>query len=95
MISIITVCASGIVSSLILKMNAESILKKYGYDASIKNLDFKDVDEFVADILITTKDVYNQIEKKSVQEVIILENITEKKELEEKLIPVYRNLLRN
>lgn len=92
MISILTVCAVGVGSSLMLKINADKILKKHGYKAKIENTNMTGATGFKIDILITTQDVYNQIKKIDAKEVIILENMVSKKELEEKLIPIFEKI---
>lgn len=92
MLKILTVCAVGVGSSLMLKMNANTILKKHGYKASIENTNMTGAGGFAVDILITTADIYNQIRKINAKEVIILENMVSKKELEEKLIPACEKL---
>lgn len=88
MINILTVCAVGVGSSLMLKMNANSILKSHGYKAKIENTNMTGAAGYDPDILITTKDVFNQIKNIKAKEIVLLENMVSKKELEEKLIPV-------
>jgi len=92
MLKILAVCAVGVGSSLMLKMNANNILKNHGYKANIENTDMIGASGYTVDILITTNDVYKQIKKINAKEVIILDNMVSKKELEEKLIPVCEKL---
>lgn len=92
MIKILAVCAVGVGSSMMLKMNANTILKKHGYKANVDNTDMVGASGFNVDILITTNDVYKQIKKINTKEVVILENMVSKKELEEKLIPIFEKL---
>lgn len=92
MLNILTVCAVGVGSSLMLKINANNILKKHGYKAKIENTNMTGASGFKVDILITTEDVYKQIKKIDTKEVIILKNMVSKKELEEKLIPICEKL---
>ncbi len=92
MINILTVCAVGVGSSLMLKINVDKILKSHGYKAKIENTNMTGASGFRTDILITTADVYNQIRKIDAKEVILLDNMVSKKELEEKLVPVFEKL---
>ncbi|MDI3536779.1 MAG: ascorbate system component [Eubacteriaceae bacterium] len=92
MFKVLTVCAVGVGSSLMLKMNAGTILKNHGYKASIENTNMSGASGCRVDILITTEDVYKQIKNVNTKEVVILKNMVSKKELEEKLIPVCQKL---
>ena len=87
MIQILTVCAVGVGSSLMLKMNADKVVKNHGFKAKIENTNMTGAMGYKPDILITTADIYGQIKGIKAKEVVILTNMVSKKELEEKLVP--------
>ncbi len=92
MIQILTVCAVGVGSSLMLKMNADKVVKGHGFKAKIENTNMTGALGYQPDILITTDDVYRQIKNIKAKEVVILTNMVSKKELEEKLVPALESV---
>lgn len=50
---ILTVCGLGMGSSLILKMNVETVLRKLGYSASVEHMDVSSAASASADLVIT------------------------------------------
>lgn len=92
-LTVLTVCGAGVGSSLMVKMNAEDLLKKYEIKSKLINSDVTSAKGNQADILVTTKDIYKLIPDIKVSEVVILNNMVSVKELEEKLIPACNRVL--
>lgn len=88
MINVLCVCSVGVGSSLMLKMNAEKILKAQGYQVKAENTNVSGASGLKTDILITTPDVYPQIRNCEAKQTILMQNMVSKKELGEKLSAV-------
>jgi len=93
-ITIMTICAVGVGSSLMLKYNAREVLERHGIQARITNADMTAAKGQAADIVIITPDLSHAIAgSRSFKRVIVLENMVSKKELEEKLVPACLEVL--
>ena len=92
-LTILTVCGAGVGSSLMVKMNADEILRKNGIKAKLINADVTSSKGNASDIVITTEDIYKLIKDIKTEEVIILDNMVSMKELESKLVPACEKLL--
>jgi len=95
-IKIMTVCGAGVGSSVMLRANIIDILKKYGIkcnggDCIIITADPLTAKGQTADIVITQETFLPSI-KDIKAKIILLKNLVSKKELEEKLIPVLKEL---
>lgn len=91
-IQILTVCGFGIGTSLILKMNVESVLKKNGINADIENVDITTAASMPADIIFTSDELYTQLQNKVKVPLIKITNFMSKTEIEEKGLPAIRKL---
>lgn len=81
-------CGSGLGSSLMVAMNAEDVLKKMGITGvQVSHTTLSEVQATDADLFIVGNDLKELIKKRGVSEdhMIVLVNIVDKKELEEKL----------
>ncbi len=92
-ISILTICAVGVGSSLMLKANARELLDRHKISAKITNSDMTTAKANETDIVITTPDIYGSIKGIKAKKIILLDNMVSKKELEEKLVPACKELL--
>lgn len=92
-LTILTICAVGVGSSLMLKTNAREVLEKNGISARIFNSDMTTAKGNEADIVITTPDIYGSIKGIKAKKIVLLDNMVSKKELEQKLIPACKELL--
>lgn len=81
---IITVCGMGSGSSLILKMNVESVLNNFGVDADVEVCDLGSAKGAQADLIISTTGLKSQLEDIDVDQLFIT-NVINKVELEEAL----------
>jgi PTS system ascorbate-specific IIB component len=91
---IVTVCAVGVGSSLMLKFNAREVLEKNGIQADFSNADMTTVKGVEADVVLTTPDLVHALEgAKQFRRIVVLENMVSKKETEEKLVPACREVM--
>lgn len=88
MVNVLCVCSVGVGSSLMLKMNAEKILKAHGFKVRAENTNVTSASGMSADLLITTPDVYDQIRNCTAKQTILMDNMVSKKELEEKITAI-------
>lgn len=85
MIKIVTVCGNGIGSSLLLKMKVESIAKDLGIEVSAQSCDSNAATGLVADLYVTVKEFKDIFPNTS--NVCIVKSYTNRKKIEEDLIP--------
>lgn len=82
--SIMCCCGSGLGSSMLVRMNVEKVLKSLGISGvSVSHSSLSDATEGAADLFVVGKDLEEFV--KGLPEVIIMDNIMDKEELEEKL----------
>lgn len=82
--SIMCCCGSGLGSSMLVRMNVEKALKSLGIaGVSVSHSSLSDATEGAADLFVVGKDLEEFV--KGLPEVIIMDNIMDKEELEEKL----------
>lgn len=77
---IATVCGLGMGTSLMLKMNVESILKKHGIHAEIEHYDVSSVNQITVDYIITSNELQSIISNKA--PIICIKNFFDKNEIE-------------
>ena len=83
MIKIATVCGMGFGTSLLLKMNIDSILKGK-VNADVQASDLATVKSTQADLIVATKDMENHLSGVKTK-IIYLDSITDPEELKTKL----------
>lgn len=82
--SIMCCCGSGLGSSMLVRMNVEKALKSLGISGvSVSHSSLSDATEGAADLFVVGNDLEEFV--KGLPEVIIMDNIMDKEELEEKL----------
>ena len=82
--SIMCCCGSGLGSSMLVRMNVEKALKSLGISGvSVSHSSLSDATEGAADLFVVGKDLEEFV--KGLPEVIIMDNIMDKEEVEEKL----------
>jgi len=90
MLKVLCVCGCGLGSSFAIEMSAKSVLQKLGIEADIDHTTVSEASSFKYDIILTqkmfadvlTSDASDEQKKK----VIILNKLTDKKEIEEKIL---------
>ena len=83
MLKIATVCGMGFGTSLLLKMNIDSLLKGV-VDADVQASDLSTVKSTQADLIVATKDMENHLSGVKTK-IIYLDSITDPEELKTKL----------
>lgn len=81
---ILTVCGMGSGSSLILKMNVDSILSKLGIDAEVSACDLGSVGGQSVDLIISTKELQRQLDHYPTEKIFVT-NIVNKSDLQKQL----------
>lgn len=85
---IMCACGSGLGSSLMVEMNIKDVLNKLGHgDIQVVHTTTSDVKPGAADLFVVGKDLASFIKGVPEEDVVVLTNIIDKKELEEKLAP--------
>ena len=91
MIKIVTVCGAGVGSSMMLKVYASEIIEAEGIEAKVDSSDVSSINPSEPDILITTSD-FSDVLRNVEAEVIRIDNLTDKEQLKEKLLPAIKKL---
>ncbi|MGX7107413.1 PTS sugar transporter subunit IIB [Hutsoniella sourekii] len=79
-----TVCGNGLGSSLILKINVDKVLGELGVNATVETTDVSSVVSSSADLFVTTTQFESNMQGLNAP-VIYVNNVTELKDLKEKL----------
>ncbi len=85
---IVTVCGLGVGSSLIMKMTISKVIKKLGIKADVEHWDMGTVKSQNADLIVTTKELAKELN--SYSNIIIMNNIMDEEEAEEKLKKIFQ-----
>ena len=90
MLKVLCVCGCGLGSSFAIEMSAKSVLHKLSIDDDIDHTTVSEASSFKYDIILTQKifaDILNSdASEEEKKRVIILNKLTDKKELEEKIL---------
>lgn len=88
MLKVLCVCGCGLGSSFAIEMSAKSVLQKLGIEADIDHTTVSEASSFKYDVILTQKmfaDVLtSDADDEQKKKVIILNKLTDKKEIEEK-----------
>ena len=68
---ILTVCGLGMGSSLILRMNVETVLKKHGVEANVEHMDVSAAASANADLVITNAELVGNLQHLSCPVVVV------------------------
>jgi len=82
---ILTVCGMGSGSSLIMKMNVDSILEEEGIQADVEAVDLGSVGGSRADLIISTQELENQLSDYDTKKVFV-NNVVDKETIREKVL---------
>ncbi len=91
-VKIMTVCGAGVGSSVMLRANILDLLRKYGIKGDVITADPVTCKGQKADIIITQEIFAATIRGTTDARIILLRNLVSMKELEEKLIPVLKEM---
>ncbi len=82
---ILTVCGLGMGSSLILRMNVETVLKKHGVEANVEHMDVSAAASSNADLVITNAELVNNLQHLTCP-VVVVNNYIDANEITQALI---------
>ncbi|SFL59977.1 PTS system IIB component, L-Asc family [Gracilibacillus orientalis] len=92
MLQILVVCGAGLGSSFACQMSVESVLQDIGVKASVDHSDISSAAGTRADIIISGKNFESQFRRYDLSmDLIFLDRLVDKKEIEEKLVPVLKS----
>jgi PTS system ascorbate-specific IIB component len=84
---ILTVCGMGSGSSLILKMNVDTILEEEGIQADVEACDLGSVGGSAADLIISTQELESKLEDYDTKKIFV-NNVVDKEAIKAKLMDV-------
>ena len=82
---ILTVCGLGMGSSLILRMNVETVLKKHGVEANVEHMDVSAAASANADLVITNAELVGNLQHLSCP-VVVVNNYIDTNEVTQALV---------
>lgn len=83
---IMCACGSGLGSSLIVHMNTEEVVKKLGHpEIEVDHTTISDIDPTAADLFVVGADLGDFISNIPDEQKVVLTNILDKNELEQKI----------
>jgi len=85
MLKVVTVCGAGVGSSMMLKLNAQNILREEGIDATVDASDIGALDSSSYDLIITTSD-FAEVIRPADANILKIDNLTDKEYLEQELL---------
>ncbi|MFA6709161.1 MAG: PTS sugar transporter subunit IIB [Fusobacterium sp.] len=91
MIKIVTVCGNGIGSSLICAMKIEEICKEEGIEADVTSSDFNSVSGKQVDLIVTVKQLAEQLTNYNVAEI---RSYTNKRKIKEDVLDKIKELVK-
>ncbi|OSN04457.1 PTS lactose transporter subunit IIB [Lonsdalea iberica] len=96
MLNVLCVCGCGLGSSFAIEMSAKSVLQKLAIDANIDHTTVSEASSYKYDIILTQKmfaDILtSDASEEDKKKVIILNKLTDKKEIEEKILAYLNSL---
>lgn len=93
-LKVLAVCGFGVGTSLILRMNIETVLKKNGIDAEVINADVMTGTSVDCDIIFTSKELYTVLESQVNVPLVQIDNFMSNSEIEEKGISLIKTILK-
>lgn len=84
--NILVVCSSGLGTSLMIRLNLESILRELGIQANVQHVDASSITYHPSDLVIGAQQIIESLAEQIGAETLGLSSITDKEHLREKLI---------
>ena len=91
-LKIIAVCGFGVGSSMLLKMKVDEMLKKNGIDANVETADIGSASSISCNIIFTSNELAGKLKANVSVPVIAISNFLDVNEIEEKGLPVVKEL---
>ncbi|SHH12281.1 PTS sugar transporter subunit IIB [Clostridium grantii] len=92
-LKVLAVCGFGIGTSLMLKMNIETVLKNNSIEAEVENIDITSAVAMHCDMIFTSSEFYDELKDKVSVPLIRINNFLSNKEIEEKAMPIIKEIL--
>lgn len=92
-IKVLAVCGFGVGSSMLLKMNVDDVLQAQGIKAEVSTADIMTAASVDADLIFTSKELYGQLKEQVSIPLIEILNFMDHKEIEEKGMPIIKEIL--
>lgn len=89
---IICVCGMGLGSSVIAKMNIESVLRKLKIDATVETCDLGSINSVTGDLYVTTREICETFPKNIMEKTVVLTNFVKKSEIESVIEPMLKKV---
>lgn len=83
---IITVCGFGVGTSLLLKMTVDRVLNEEGVEGEVEAMDMTSVCGCHADIILTSKEIGEEIKDKVQGNLVYISNFMDTEEVREKIL---------
>lgn len=85
---IVAICGLSVGSSVIGKMNIDSIVSDHGYDdVDVDTVDLGSVSGKPADIYVTTRELFDNLPEDLKPKTVVLTNFADKNDIEQHLVP--------
>lgn len=84
-LKIMTVCGFGLGSSMVLKMNLESVLKDVGIEADVFTGDVSSAIGTSCDYIFTSNELANNLKTSATTPVVVINSFVNKEEIKEKV----------
>ncbi len=89
---VVAICGMGFGTSLLMKMTIDDIFRDNGIKADLQAWDLGSAKGQSADIIVAPQDMKRHLDGFQAR-IVLVSNLTDKKEIEAKLMPVVRELL--
>lgn len=90
--NIITVCGFGVGTSLLLKMTVDGVLSEEGIEGEVEAMDMTSVRGSSADIILTSKEIGEEIKEQVQGNLIYISNFMDTEEVREKILQFKENI---
>lgn len=89
---IITVCGFGVGTSLLLKMTVDRVLSEEGIEGEVEAMDMTSVCGSSADIILTSKEIGEEIKEQVQVKLIYISNFMDTEEVRKKILQFKENI---
>ncbi|WP_102279187.1 PTS sugar transporter subunit IIB [[Lactobacillus] timonensis] len=90
---IVAICGLGVGSSVIGKMNIDSIVSDNGFDdVDVDTVDLGSVSGKTAEIYVTTRELFDNLPEDIKPKTIVLTNFVDKADIEKHLVPKIKEI---
>lgn len=91
-VDVMAVCGFGVGSSMILKMKIDEVAKSNGLSVNVFTADIGSAAGTPCDVIFTSNELGEGLKKQAKVPVVVITNFINKKEIEEKGLPILKEL---